>query len=70
MEISEITATDLQDEMIGPFIIEERREEVSKRMEDGGYMNILAAYPASIFQDFERYLRTEVDLVDDDIRMV
>ena len=39
-------------------------------MEDGGYMNILSGYPRSVFQDFESYLRTEIDLVEDDIRLV
>ena len=33
-------------------------------------MNILTRYTTSIFQDFESYLRTEVDLVEDDIRLV
>ena len=39
-------------------------------MEDVGYMNILSGYPRSVFQDFESYLRTEIDLVEDDIRLV
>ena len=33
-------------------------------------MRILAIYISSIFQDFESFLRTEVDLVEDDIRLV
>ena len=32
-------------------------------------MNILAGYISSILQDFESYLRTEVDLVEDYIRL-
>ena len=40
MDISDITAVDLQDDIIGPNIIEEYRELVTKRMEDDGYMNI------------------------------
>ena len=39
-------------------------------MEDGGYMNIFSGYPRSVFQDFESYLRTEIDLIEDDIRLV
>ena len=39
-------------------------------MEDEGYMNNLAGYTSSIIQDFESYLRTEVDLVEDDIRLL
>ena len=31
-------------------------------------MYILAGYNSSVFQDFESYLRTEVDLVENDIR--
>ena len=70
LDISDITAADLQDDIIGPIIIDEDREQVTKRMEDGGYMNILSGYPRSVFQDFESYLRTEIDLVEDDIRLV
>ena len=39
-------------------------------MEAVGYMNILGGYPSSVFQDFEIYLRTEIDLVKEDIRLV
>ena len=68
--ISDITDADLQDDIIGPIIIEEYVEQVTKRMKDGGYMKILAGYTSSVFQDFESYLRTEVDLVEDDVRLV
>ena len=70
MDISDITATDLQDDIIAPIFIKEYREQVTKRMKDVGYMNDLRGYIRSIFQDFESYLRTEVDLVEDDIRLV
>ena len=70
LDISDNTATDTQDEKIVPTINEENRKEVSKAMEDGEYMNILAGYTSSIFQDFESYLRREVDLVEDHIRLV
>ena len=39
-------------------------------MNDDGYMDILARYTSSVFQDFESYLRTEVDLVEDDFKLV
>ena len=68
--IKDITATDLQDDLIGPIIIEEYREQVKKRMKDDKYMKIVAGYVRSVFQDFESYLRTEVDLVQDDIKLV
>ena len=70
LDISDITAVDLQHDIIGPIIIDEYREQVTKRMKDGGYMNILSGYTRSVFQDFESYLRTEVDLVEDHIRLV
>ena len=70
LDISDITAADLQDDIIAPIIIEEYKKQVTKRMEDGGYMNILAGYVSSVFQDFESYLRTEVDLVEDDVKLV
>ena len=67
--ISDITAADLQDDIIAPIIIEEYKKQVTKRMEDGGYMKILAGYVRSVFQDFESYLRTEIDLVQDDVKL-
>ena len=69
-DFSDITAADLQDDIIAPIIIEEYKKQVTKRMEDGGYMKILAGYVSSVFQDFEGYLRTEVDLVRDDVKLV
>ena len=33
-------------------------------------MKILSGYIGSIFQDFESYLRTEIDLIENDIRLV
>ena len=70
MDISDITAADLQDDIIGAIIIHEHREQIIKRMEDDGYMDNLSGYPRSVFQDFEGYLRTEIDLIEDDIRLV
>ena len=70
LDISDITATDLQDDIIGPIIIDEYREKVKKRMKDDQYMKILAIYNSSIFQDFESFLRTQIDLVQDDIKLV
>ena len=70
LDNSVITATDLQDDIIGPIIIDEYREQVRKRMNDVGVMNIISGCNRSIFQDFESYLRTEVDLVEDGIKLV
>ena len=70
MDISDITATDLQDEITAPVIIKEYREQVTKRMKDDQYVLILSIYVSSIFQHFDSFLRTEIDLVEDDIRLV
>ena len=70
MGISDITATDLQDDIIGPIIIDEYREQVTKRMKDDQYMKILAIYNSSVFQHFESFLITQIDLVQDDIKLV
>ena len=70
MGISDNTRTDLQDDIMAPINIDEYREQVTKTMWEGGYMNILVGCRSSIFQDFGRYLRTEIDLVEDDIRLV
>ena len=70
LDISDITDEDLQDDIIAPFIIEEYKKQVTKRKEDGGYMNILARYTNSVFQDFESFLRTQIDLVESDIKLV
>ena len=70
MDIEDITAADLQDDIIGPIIIEEHREQVTKRMKDEQYMNNLAIYTSSVFQDFESFLRTQIDLIEDDNKLV
>ena len=70
LDISDITGADLQDDIIGPNITKVFREQVAKRMKDEKYMLILAMYIDSVFQDFESFLRTEIDLVEDDIQLV
>ena len=70
MDNSDITATDSKDEIIDPSIIKEYREQVTKRLKDYGYMNLLAGYVSSVFQVFESFLETEIDLVEDDIRLL
>ena len=70
LDIEDITAEDLQDEIIGPIIIEEYKEQVTKRMKDEQYMNIIAIYTSSVYQDFESFLRTQIDLIEDDVKLV
>ena len=66
----DITAADLQDDIIGPIIIEEYKKQVVKRMNDEQYMNILAICIRSVFHYFESFLRTQIDLIEDDIKLV
>ena len=68
--IEDITAADLQDEIIAPIIIEEYEKQVTKRMNDEQCMSILAIYTSSVFQDFESFLRSQIDLIEDDIKLV
>ena len=70
LDIEDTTAADLQDDIIPPIIIEEYKKQVTKRMKYDEYMNIVAGYVRSVFQDFESYLRTEVDLIEEDINLV
>ena len=70
LDIEDITAAVLQDEILAPIIIEEYKKQVTKRTKDDKYMNIVADYVRSVFQDSESYRRTEVDLIEDDIKLV
>ena len=70
LDIEDITAADLQDQIIAPMITEEYKEQVSKTMKDEQYMNILSIYTSSVFQDFESFLRTQIDLIEDDVKLV
>ena len=70
LDIEDITAAGLQDDIIAPIFIEEYNKQVTKRMNDDGYMKILARYTNSVFQNFESFLRTQIDLVEDDIKLV
>ena len=70
LDIEDITAEELQDEILAPIIFEEYKKQVTKRMNDEQYMNILAIYTSSIFQDFESFLGTQIDLIEDDIKLV
>ena len=70
LDISDITAIDLQDDIIAPIIIKEYKEQVTERMKDEQYMKILAIYTTSVFQDFESFLRTQIDFVEDDFKLV
>ena len=70
LEITDSTSTDLQDDIIAPSIIKEYREQVTKIMKNDKFLLILAIYVASIFQDLKSFLRTEIELIREDIRLV
>ena len=70
LNISDNTAADLQDDLIAPFFIKEYKQQVTKRLKNEQYTMIVASYVSSVFQDSESYARTEVDLVEDDIKLV
>ena len=65
--ISDITATNIQDETIAPIIIKEYRDQLTKRMNDDHYMYKLSG---SIIQVFDGFFRTEAILVEDDFKLV
>ena len=67
--ITDITATDLQDDIIDPIIFKDYGEQVTKRRKDDKNMLFLAMYIDSILQDFESFLRTETDMVENDVRL-
>ena len=70
LDVSDITIIDLEDNIIVPIIIEEHRNQETMRMKADKYVDILGFCIISLFQDFESFLRTEVDLVEDDIKLV
>ena len=51
LDISDLTAADIQDDLKAPVISNEYNEQVAKRMKDVGYVNIAAGYVSSVFQD-------------------
>ena len=70
LEITDIKATDLKNDIKSPINIDECGKLVTKRQKDDKYMKFLAGCFRFIFQDFQSYPRTEIDLVEEDIRLV
>ena len=70
LDFSVITATDLQDDIIGPIVFVEYGEQVTRIMKDEQFLNTLSIYTSSVFQEFESFLRTQIDLIEDDIKLV
>ena len=70
LNIPHITNEHLNDEVLGPQIINEYYKLSRERMNTDGYMVLLLGYSASSFRDFESYLRLVVGLDEDDIQLV
>ena len=60
----------LNDETIGAIIIKEHRITYQENNRADRLINLLQRYKISIFRDFESIPRTEVDLFEDDFRLV
>ena len=70
LNISHITPEHLQDEIIGPHIIDEYYKLSTEKMNTDGYMILLLGYSRSLFRDFECYLRIVVGLEEEDIQLI
>ena len=60
----------LDDEIIGPHIIDELIKLSNEKKNSDGYMILLLGYSASSFRDFESYLRLVVGLDEEDIQLI
>ena len=65
-----ITTEHLDDEILGPHIIDEYNKLSIEEKNRDGYMVFLLGYSASSFRDFESYLRLVVGLDGEDIQLI
>ena len=70
LNIPHITNEHLDDEIIGPRIIDEFNKPSTEKKNSDGYMMLLLGYARSLFRDFESYLRIVVDLAGEDIQLI
>ena len=70
LDIPHNTSEHLDDEILGPRIIDEFIELSNEKKNSDGYMILLFGYSASSFQDFESYLRLVVGLDEEDIQLI
>ena len=68
--ISHITNEHLDDEILGPRIIDEFIKLSNEKKNRDGYMILLFGYCASSFRDFESYLRLVIALDEEDIQLI
>ena len=69
LNISHITNKHLDDELLGPRIIDKFIKLSHGRKNSDGYMIFLLGYSRSLIRDFESYLRFVVGLDEDDIQL-
>ena len=70
LNIPHITNEHLDDEIIGPRIIDEYIKLSNEKKNSDGYMILLLGYSASPFRDFESYLRLVIGLDEEDIQLI
>ena len=70
LNISHIAAEHLQDEIIGPRIIDGYYKLSTEKMNTDGYMILLLGYSRPLFRGFESYLRIVVGLDEKDIQLI
>ena len=68
--IPHITIEHLDDEILGPRIIDEFIKLSNEKKNSDGYMILLFGYSASSFRDFESYLRLVVGLDEEDNQLI
>ena len=68
--IPHITIEHLDDEILGPRIIDEFIKLSNEKKNRDGYMILLFCYCASSFRDFESYLRLVIGLDEEDIQLI
>ena len=70
LNISHLSQQHLQDEIIGPRIIDEYYKLSHEKQNSDGYMILLLGYSRSLFRDFETYLRIVVGLDEEDFQLI
>ena len=70
LNIPHITIEHLDDEILGPRIIDEFIKLSNEKKNSEGYMMLLFGYSASSFRDFESYLRLVIGLDEEDIQLI
>ena len=70
LNISHIPQEHLEDEIIGPRIIDEFIKLSNEKKNSDGYMLLILGYARSHFRDFESYLRIVVGLDEEDFQLI